>query len=308
MSEHVLFAAVTALVCLPLSLALAASGLPLTSAALLLHPPKRIKVFRDKYGQQAASCCLLAGLVATLCMGGGAILIQGRFPAAASFWLDWPLPIVPIAAGLVVSAGLAVVYRAAWQTLKNNRAAHSAIGICATLAAWILGYLFLSFLRHFAVSSIDPSQDPALFVPPLDSAGWLFLPCALALSLAMAGASASLYLIYRRDKDDFGRDYYTYALKLASKWALFSTLAAVAVQAGLFAKLWPSVRDLPIRSVFFWGEGLALGSFALACLLWGLVLKSQNPLRLKLHCIVGFVLAWAGLAGMMAAWAKFYFS
>ena len=306
-SEHYLFAAITALVCLPLSLALAAAGLPVTSAVLLVNPPKRVKVFRDKYGQQTATLCLVSGLVAALGLGGGGAAIQLNFPAVASFWLDWPLPTGPLAAALVLAAGLALVYRAAWQSLKDNRLAHAIIGCSATLAAWGFGYLFVAFLRHFTLSAVEPGWDPAFFLPPLNSASWPLLVLCTALSLALAGAYATLYLIYRRDKDDFGRDYYNFALKLASKWALFSTLAALAASAGLFALIWPVVRDLPVRPAFFWGEGLALVSFFMACTLWALVIRNQNPLRLKLHCITACLLAFTGLAGLMFASFKYFF-
>jgi len=305
-SENVLYAAIMALVSLPLSIALAASGLPLTSALLLLNPPKRVKVFRDKYGQQTATLCLLAGIVSVVGLACGAAVIKIQFPAAGSFWLGWPLPTAPLAIVLVICAVLAIIYRATWQALKEKRAVQASIGVSATAAAWILGYLFVSFLRHFAATPSDPSTDPFLFLPPAVSYAWLLLPWVLGISLAMAGALSPLYLIYRRDKDDFGRDYYGYALKMAAKWATFSTLAALACQAGLFAILWPVVRDLPIRPSFFWGEGLGLVCLVMACLLWGLVLKNQNPLRLKLHCVAAFFLTVAGLAGVLASYAKFF--
>ncbi|WP_243363349.1 hypothetical protein [Fundidesulfovibrio terrae] len=307
MNENLLFAAITALVCLPLSLALAAAGLPLASASMLLNPPKRVKVFRDKYGQQTATFCLLAGIIATACLGAAAGFLPMVFPAAASFWLGWPLPLAPLAALLVLCAVLAVAYRATWQILKENRPAHAAMGMAATVCGWGLGYLFLSFFRHFAVSSADPAADPTLFLPPLDSASWLLLPSVLALTLAMAGASAPLYLIYRREKDDFGRDYYNYALKMAGKWALGGSAGALASQGALFALLWPVVRDMPIRASFFWGEAVALTAFVMAGLLWSMVLKNQNPLRLKLHCVTGYALAVAGLSGMAVAVSRFFF-
>jgi len=305
-SENLLFLTMAALVCLPLLLLLAAGGLPLTSAVLLLSPPKRVKVFRDKYGQQTATFCLLAGVGAAVSLAAGGALVWYLCPAAAAFWLGWPLPIAPLAGGLVLAGTLALVYRAAWQGLKDNRAVHACLGIGATIAAWGLGYLFVTFFRHFAVSPAVPGYDPALFLPPLASSAWPHLPLVWALSLTMAGATTCLYLIHRRDKDDFGRDYYNYSLKLACKWALFSALAAMATRAWLVAILWPTARDLPVRTTFFWGEGIGFGCLAMACLLWALVLKSQNPLRLKLHCVSAAILAWVALTGMTVGSVKFF--
>ncbi|GFK95526.1 hypothetical protein NNJEOMEG_03392 [Fundidesulfovibrio magnetotacticus] len=306
MNEHLLHAAVTALACLPLALALAASGLPMASAVLLFNPPKRVKVFRDKFGQQTATCALLTGLIALLGLTGGAFALHRLFPAASSFWLGWPLPLGPLAGGAALCAVLAAVYRATWQAMKDQRALHAGIGSAASLAGFGLGYLFLSFFRHFAVSPLEASADPALFLPPTASTAWIILPGMLAMAFCLAGATGSLYLIHRRDKDDFGRDYYVYSLKMACKWALFAALAALAAQGGLFAALWPSVRDLPLRPVFFWGEAGGALALLMACLLWGMVTRNQNPMRLKLHCVAGAILAWLGLTGQMAACARFF--
>lgn len=306
MNENILQAAVTALACLPLALALAASGLPLASAVLLFNPPKRVKVFRDKFGQQTATCALLCGLAALASLAGAAVALRAQYPPAAAFWLAWPLPLAPLAGGLALSAVLAAVYRAAWQSMKDRRALHAGIGTGASLAAFGLGYLFLSFFRHFALSPQDPAADPALFLPPLGSSAWIILPGLPAFCLVLAGALGSLYLIHRRDKDDFGRDYYAYSLKMACKWALFAALAVLADLAALFAVLWPVARELPIRPVFFWSQAGAALSLLMACLLWAMVVRNQNPMRLKLHCLAGALLAWLGLGGFMTACVRFF--
>ncbi len=306
MSELYILTAVSALACLPLSLALAAAGLPLTSASLLFSPPKRVKIFRDKYGQQTATFCLLAGMAACLGLAGGLAALRALLPGAAAFWLDMPVPLYVMAGGVLVCGGLAAAYRALWQSMKDNRPAHAALGLGATLCGWALGYCFVVFFRHFVVSASQPEADPALFLPPLASYAWFLLPQALLLSLGMAGAWAATYLIYRREKDDFGRDYYGYSLKLACRWALLGCAAALAVQAAMAVSLWPLVRDLPIRPVFFWSQAASCAATLLACALWVMVARSQNPMRLKLHCFAGCALAWLGLTGNMAACARFF--
>lgn len=306
-NENLLMLAISSLVSLPLSLALAAAGLPLASAVLLINPPKRVKVFRDKFGQQTATLCLMAGLAALLCLGGAAAFINIKYPAAASFWLSWPLPLAPLAGGAVLAAALAAVYRAVWHNMRDNRAAHASLGMAATLAGWLACYLCVTFFRHFVVSSSEPAANPTFFLPPVNSVAWYIFPAALGLSLTFAGSLGSLYLIHRRDKDDFGRDYYNYSLKLACKWAFFSILPALVFLGGHFARLWPEVRNLPARQTFFWSEAAALAAFAMACLLWILVIRNQNPLRLKLHCVAGYILSLAGLAGVALAYVSHYF-
>jgi hypothetical protein len=305
-NENLFFAAQAAAVCLPLALALAASGLPLLSAPLLFKPEKRVKVFRDKFGQQTATFCLLTGLCALAFLGGGAALVNMNFPAAASFWLAAPVPLFPLGAAIALAGALAAAYRASWQALKDNRSLHASIGLAASLCAFAAAYLFLVFFRHFAVVASSPGLDPSLMIPPPGSAAWIMLPGLLALCPALAGALAPLYLIHRRDKDDFGRDYYNYALKLAAKWALASTAVALLAQAALTASLWPAVRDLPVRSVFFWGQGAAFACFAMACALWGILIRHQNPLSLKPHAVCAAIMSLAALGGLAASIGRFY--
>lgn len=306
MNENTVFAAIAALVCLPLALGLAASGLPAVSASLLFSMPKRVKVFRDKFGQQTSTLCLLVGAAAVACLGCAAAVLPSRFPAVASFWLGWPVPAACLSGCVLVAGVLAILYRATWQSLKDKRLLQGSIGVLASLAGWLTGYLFVTFFRHFTVSFAGPGSDPALYLPPLASSAWLLLPAMLFLSLCLAGATASLYLIARRNTDDFGRDYYNYALQLACKWSLFPVLAAMGCLGALFYVLWPVVREAPVRDLFFWGHCGALAALTLACGLWAMVLRSQNPLRLKLHCLSAWMLAVLGLASVGTALARFF--
>jgi len=285
---------------------LAAAGLPLASAALLFSPPKRVKVFRDKFGQQTATLCLLAGFTALVCLGGTGVLLARTSPAIASFWFAWPLPLAPLTAGLALTGLLALVYRAVWQALKHKRPVHAAIGVAATLAAWAQGYLFVSFFRHFATIVSAPAEDPALFAAPSGSLTWMLLPLACCLTLALAGAIAGLYLIARRNKDDFGRDYYNYALKLACKWALFASLPSLALHSWFIIQIWPAARELPIASLLLWSENAASVCLVLACLLWAVVLKAKNPLRLKFLCLCAAILIWLALTAMAVGSVKYF--
>jgi len=305
-NEQIIFLSFSALAGLILALALGAAGLPLASATPLVKPPKRVKVFRDKFGQQAATLALLLGVAGLAALASAGVVLHYRFPDVTAFWLAWPLPALPLAGCLLGAGVLTSIYRAAWQGMKNRRALHASLGLAASVLAWAFGYLALAFFRHFVLSPTQLTSDMAFFLPPADSCAWLLLPLLFALSLSQAGALVTLYCILRRNKDDFGRDYYTYALKLGAKWALPAAAAAMACQAGLLAKLWPLVRDLPARPLIFWSSATALGALALACILWILVIRNQTPLRLKLHLITAWVLSWVGLSGLCAAYARIF--
>ncbi len=289
-----------------MALVLAAASLPLAGAIPLVRPPKRVKVFRDKFGQQTATLALLLGLCGLAVLALSGVFLHLRFPDVTAFWLALPLPALPLAVCLLVAAALTCVFRASWQSMKDRRTLHASLGIAATVAAWIFGYLAVAFFRHFVLSPTQPGPDLALFLPPADSSAWLLVPLTLSLSLTQAGALATLYCILRRNKDDFGRDYYTYALKLGSKWALSASAAAMACQGALLAKLWPVARELPARPLIFWSSATALGALALAAILWILVIRNQHPLRLKLHLVVAWVLSLVCLVGLSAAYTRIF--
>ena len=300
------FMIVMALICLPLALALGAAGLPMSTAYLAINPPQRVKVLRDKFGQHGATLAIFLGMISLVCLGLTGLILSWKFPDWASFWLGWPLPLLPMSCCLGLAAILLCLYRATWHALRNKTLVRACLGLGSTAMGWIFSYLCLTAFRHFVVSAIAPTVDIDFFLPPIFSSTWLIWPQTLALSLCLAGGSSALYLIHRREKDDFGRDYYNYCLKLASKWACLALLAAVALQLTLAAMLWPQVKDLPVRGVFFWGQALSICASGLACLLWVEVMRSQTPLRLKLHLITAWVAVWLELSLVCGAYARVF--
>lgn len=306
MNEQIIFFCVSALFGLILALALGAAGLPLAGATPLMNPPKRVKVFRDKFGQQTATLALLLGLVGLAALTLSGVFLYIRFPDVTAFWLALPLPALPLGGCLIGAGALACVFRASWQSMKDRRSAHASLGIAATGFAWAFGYLTVASFRHFVLSPTPPTPDLAFFLPPMDSSAWLLLPLLFAVSLTQAGALATLYCISRRNKDDFGRDYYTYALKLGAKWAVMASAAAMAFQGALLAKLWPIARELSARPLIFWLSATAFGALVLAAILWLLVIRNQHPLRLKLHLVTAWVLSWVCLAGLAAVYSRIF--
>jgi len=303
-NDTTLISAVILLCGLSVLLFLTAAGLPLTSAALLFAPSKRVKVFRDKFGQQTATLCLLTGFLGLLCLAA-CIFVSLTRPNSHFPVLTSPL-LIPLAGAFVLAGLLALVYRAAWQGLKHKRVIHASIGAAATLAAWAAFYLFIASSRQHPATPSAPAPDLETLI--LSTGSWIFLFLLCALSLTLAGALSSLYLILRRKKDDFGRDYYNYALKLACKWALFSAVPVLAFHAWLTVMLAGPMTFSPAArgyaAFLIWDGPAAALCLLIACVFWALVLKNQNPLRLKLLCIVATVLTWAAAVGMMAGYAN----
>ena len=62
----------------------------------------------------------------------------------------------------------------------------------------------------------------------------------------------------------------------------------------------------PAHGFFFWSQATALCALGLACVLWVLVVRNANPLRLKAHLAAAWLLAWAGLTGCASALARLF--
>ena len=117
-----------------------------------------------------------------------------------------------------------------------------------------------------------------LFLPEFFPANALALLHLTGTGLALAALLAGLRVALRRNKDDFGRDYYTYATRTTAWWAagagvLFTVAMACAPQSLSFAG--DFLEDLD-RTLYL---AAALGG--MATLLWGVVGASSTPLRLK---------------------------
>lgn len=117
-----------------------------------------------------------------------------------------------------------------------------------------------------------------LFSPEFFPANALLLLHLAGTGLALAALLAGLRVALRRNKDDFGRDYYAYATRTTARWAagagmLFTVATAFAPQALSFAG--DFLEDLD-RTLY-----LAAVLGGMATLLWGVVGASSAPLRLK---------------------------
>ncbi len=125
---------------------------------------------------------------------------------------------------------------------------------------------------------------------------WLAFGFTCLNSLCAAGMFGVAWLFLRRNKDDFGRDYYKYALHRASALALGGGLAGLALSALVFFYPQgiqahpPALGQVPSPELI----GLGYALMFIACALWTVIRLSQLPLR---HKAGGFAaLACAGAA------------
>ncbi len=127
-----------------------------------------------------------------------------------------------------------------------------------------------------------------LFVPKNVSGVFLFWNY-LFLSLAIAGAYLVFYLLLRRNKDDFGRDYYKFSVSNSSKW-VFSYIFAFIMLCGEIYYFYGEFKLIPQIILLLLGIMLFL---IIVSIVLGIKLAHSNlPLRLKEIIIIKPVLGF----------------
>jgi hypothetical protein len=282
------------LLCLLLFLQAASLGAPLLAAAAEGLFAARRKAFYDKCALQISQLACLLG-VAGFAVSGvflciGLQNLQPDFPRQLP-----PLPLWLPGLAAPLLSGLHLALRG---PLKTRRVFRVPLCLAAAAAAFAMQLACLLLL--------DILQDPPLTVPqpqnelfdgvweaPLavlaarllshaDSpAFWPALVCPPVFGLAAAAALSQLWLIVRRGRADYGRDYYSFAMRYCARAALAATAAALTLAGGIFALL---RTDFPGDFSQPPDLGLALVAAGLplsCCLIWLGIIKSDHPLRHK---------------------------
>ncbi len=287
---------------------LATVGGPVFAVVAQRLAVSRKKVFLDKLGRQVATMAL-ALAVGTLPFSGGMWVLSW-----AREWYELhtrhpelrlpdfsPLlagePSLYLAGVFVLVLVLLGLYVGLWNRLKGAKGVHALLGGICGLAAMALLFGILSFARAVRVSPLLGTADGRvlefLTLLPLHDPGSVVWPLwveALLTSLAAAGALGLPFLLLRRGKDDFGRDYYQFAMRFTASWAFWNTLfqALALVWAVWTLGRWAGGTALGTPLMFF--PAAALVMQLAACLLWSFVRRAENPLRAKPSVILAAVL------------------
>ncbi|MCF8085463.1 MAG: hypothetical protein K9J48_01095 [Desulfohalobiaceae bacterium] len=245
--------------------------------------------FWDKFGRQFAA------------MGVKALFCLLLLVIPALFWLfptpedslrfvldpSWLIPRTALLPLLLGWLGLAV-YSGSWVQLRRSRALHRVLGGMSLLGVLGGAYCGLNLLLSWMVQGGIPTSGAvweAIWFPAT-GAVWPALAAVTGNGVGGAGIAGMGYLILRRNKDDFGRDYYRFAMPQAARWGLV-LLAPVAIAAG-----WLGLRGLTWTPVL--ASSLALVGVAALVGVWlnVRVIRSSHPLRLKGGALAACLLAW----------------
>lgn len=276
------------------------------------------RVFLDKLGGQLAA---MAGILAlcTIPFSLGAWFMSWGGEWVTLYFQDATLPLPEISLQLVgvtnmingglyaLALALVLLYWFSWKPMRKSKPAHSFFGLLATLACLAALLMALGVKR----ASMAPSDTAFtleqtmgtligfLATLPLRSAFWPLVAESVAVCATAGAAIGLLYLLSRRSKEDFGRDYYTFALKKLAAWALSAVALTLFMGGWLAMALLPEARSLdtlpqlcnnPVFLVFVPG----LLCLLLACICWNLVERSDTPLRHKPAVVLGACFLWLG--------------
>jgi hypothetical protein len=280
---------------------------PMLAAVTESITPQKNKSFYGKCARQICQTPFGLGLMLFTLLGLGAsiALLQLR-PELMSPPLVWG----PASAAVLpaLSLLLLAIYIGAFGIAKKMRGLHLFLGYLAALvclATLLLGFLVVggSIAHPVVTENLWSAPLPTLkalllslaTTPPL----WLLMAHLICTGLAAGAGLTQLWLIARRHQEDFGRDYYNFAMRYCARLALVFTLAAMAAAAGLFWLLWAS---MPPDFLQPQDRGILLVSFGLplsCCLLWFCVIKSETPLRHKPGAFFACLFLYLALCAQM---------
>ena len=268
-------------------LGLAALGSPLVALLGEIAANTKKRVFYDKYGQQTAAMGLSL-LIVTIAVYvvGGFLAVNRRPQLMDSFHPMTPESMIAMGA-LATFVLFAAVQALTWKKLRTSKGLHISIGVVAALASAI--WIALTIPAKLQLSL------PGAQTANLAMAESLALPLTVMHVFLLVSAAAGLslaFLVLRRNKDDFGRDYYTFSLNLAARWAAISMIAALLCHGWLLAVLPDAARTLTMNTplLFVWIGAAAL---ALTCIgVWAALARSKAPLQLKGLAFAALVFLW----------------
>lgn len=260
--------------------------------------------FYAKTGQQLAQMSFFFGILAAGLLVACVLWIAADEPAIFQF--PYRMPLIATSGAIALTAivlGLYVVLR---PKKGPSTTLHTLIGFIAATCSLAALFLCTGMVRRMLHTVPEYAPDLPLaeqlvqfFRIPAESLFWPLLLEALPLGFAFAGAFAAVWLIVMRDRQDYGRDYYAFALPYCAKWALFATL--LAIPAGAYATLrgedlmLPELSHLPSLLLDF----LAIILPLLACALWATIIKSEHPMRRKISVFAAWLFLLTGFAGQI---------
>ncbi|MFW6037049.1 MAG: hypothetical protein ACOCPS_04360 [Desulfonatronovibrio sp.] len=253
----------------------------------------RQKVFMDKFARQTARLGLLF-VWAVFLSGAGLWAANIYYPDISRLWTEFTLL---KDCGFYLGLGAPVLftlYYLLWDKLKKAKVIHLVLGGLAVISSKLfLILLFWSVYRELLTAPELMPEIDSIFLPMLAQT---FLLC-----LSGASALALIYLLARRNRDDYGRDYYRFALGFGAKWALFFGVASPLSCVWLFLVM---KNGFDFTYVIIPGAVYVLALIIMVLVLWRII-RSDQPLRNKAAIGICPVLVWIILVFRLVSYLEF---
>lgn len=280
-----------ACVIVPLAMILAFAGLFFISATAKILATARKRSSFDKCSRQLAILGLILGW--TLLVGYRVWLYYTQaehIPGSLqNFMLElgWML----MSMGVLLSS----IYYTLWRILKNMPVLHATLGMISATQNCLAFICVLFCIRLCAAATATETSHMAvadLFPSAWEAPLWTALCVSVPLIFAMAGAFGSCWMSLRRNKDDFGRDYYNQMLPWTTAWArnCWLVLWALLLVSDCL-RLWMQYEHGTIdmdASVWMLGRLLL---WLIPVLLWTIVCRSKIVIRNRWCLYAGWVIA-----------------
>ncbi len=278
-----LFSAHPALTAIPLLLLFAFTGLGFMTGTLQVLSVRTKRSSYDKAARQLCSLALILGWVLLICSRVWLFFAsEGYVPKS------FLATVVELSWGMFGFAVIAVsVHFAVWRHLGGHRILHSLLAFFAGINGSVAVYAILGALRLVTAMDLPNASELtvldlfnfSVFPSPLISACALTLP----LILGVPPAAALIWLMLRRGKDDYGRDYYNTFLSWCARWGLRAWVVVTLLTA---VDVWFEAQAfLATGAPFGPEEGVTMGAHMLTpvalCLIFGGISRSELPLRQK---------------------------
>ncbi|OEU65654.1 MAG: hypothetical protein BA863_01185 [Desulfovibrio sp. S3730MH75] len=295
-------------------IALSAIGAPILAVILEIVAKARKKIFYDKLAQQISSLSLILYFLFLVLAGGAGAYFTQKF----DWLLDWMInpasPFMMVYITIAFTLLTLLPYKLSWKPMKKKKPLHILLGVLASIGGLATIHVVTVTMNIFFMQQAAapiPLVPESLFIAHftnIPGMAELSLACLyLVMSLSFAATIGGLYLVLRRNKDDFGRDYYKFSLPVVAKWALFPTILQLALVTGIVYYLCGLETKLIVSNnttLISFGTSAAL-SF-LCCAIWIVTWKSATPMRHKIGLAIAPLLIVLSHATVMAGAMNLY--
>ena len=278
-------------VIVPLATLLAYCGIQYLSATAKILSVSRRRSSYDKCSRQIALLALILGW--SLLVGSRIWLYftQGEHAQGSleNFLLEmsWLL----LSLGVLFSS----IYYCLWRILRNMPVLHSTIGMISAVQN-CLALICILFTLRLQAAAVPAGADvfalPEVFPDSWNAPLWSAACYACPLIFALAGAISGCWLVIRRRKDDFGRDYYYAMLPWCAAWARNAwALLWLLLAASTALRLWLQSGEAQFDLSAALADASLLLLWLIPALLWTWVIKSRVPMRESWAMFASFFLA-----------------